>query len=72
MEDGLKKDLNIYPLVNNHSWLEYPPFLFRKYIFNPGPFSIATLVYRSVRDSKLEDRRGQPPELIAILRIGRN
>ena len=37
-----------YPLVNSHSRLEYHHFQFRKYIFNPGPCSIAMLDYRSV------------------------
>ena len=38
-----------YPLVNQHSWLEYPPFSMTwKYIFIPGPFFIAMLTYRSV------------------------
>ena len=31
---------------------EYPPFFNRKYIFNPGSCSIATLVYRMVSELK--------------------
>ena len=38
-----------YPLVfPNISWLEYPHFQIRKYIFHPGLFFVAMLVYWSV------------------------
>ena len=37
-----------YPLVNDHIAGWNIPIFNRKYIFNPGPFSIAMLDYRSV------------------------
>ena len=39
---------NIYPLVNDHIAGWNITIFNRKYIFNPGPFSIAMLDYRSV------------------------